>query len=349
MDTRQLPIVGANDASLMSQCMIPQTVMMAPTTVAVTPTVPPGSFPAMGEIPIIGFPYQHHPPAYYYLPPEAAAGGNVLYFPPAIYPPPQPPQPPPPPQPYFLPELSMVTSQQTATRNILTQRANELRHCLKDGLTVEDLKNLPVPNEFQYDYTAEMQLVGGSEEYPEYSCSYPGVSWNTRMRAWLVFYDDFGPRKSKTFNPKRYNEKVLQEMQHPKLEFLKALDPVAVAMHCACAYAAEARYRSRLLKLVGYKGDKLLRSSRMEKDDKKKVRKRTRSVIRKATRRRTSPPPPAPPAAAVSESSGNVIDEAPGNPIPAIEPQESSGSSDSNLSTSIWHTWKYLFSEIDRP
>jgi hypothetical protein len=43
----------------------------------------------------------------------------------------------------------------------------------------------------------------------EYSCSYPGVSWNTRMQSWLVYFEDAKKRKSRTFNPKRISEAQL--------------------------------------------------------------------------------------------------------------------------------------------
>lgn len=63
----------------------------------------------------------------------------------------------------------------------------------------------------------------------EYLCSFPGVSWNTRMQSWLVYYEDMTGRKSKTFNPKRYSADKLDKSD-ARYEKLKHLD-VRFSLH----------------------------------------------------------------------------------------------------------------------
>lgn len=87
------------------------------------------------------------------------------------------------------------------------------------------------PNESQYHFDAQLRnhkdesgpafrrikdglsydgLHGRSRRSgTEYSCSYPGVSWNTRMQSWLVYFEDAQGRKSRTFNPKRLTHEQL--------------------------------------------------------------------------------------------------------------------------------------------
>lgn len=108
----------------------------------------------------------------------------------------------------------------------------------------------------------------------EYSCSYPGVSWNTRMQSWLVYFEDTKGRKSRTFNPKRLSINQLEllpteirlryETEVRNVETLLIIfmviinffQPVEVAMHCACVYAARVRWESRVRKSLGFQGSR---------------------------------------------------------------------------------------------
>lgn len=85
----------------------------------------------------------------------------------------------------------------------------------------------------------------------EYSCSYPGVSWNTRMQSWLVYFEDAQGRKSRTFNPKRLTPEQLALLP-PDVRAKFPSHAVEVAMHCACIYAARVRWEGRLRKSLGY-------------------------------------------------------------------------------------------------
>lgn len=61
--------------------------------------------------------------------------------------------------------------------------------------------------------TKTLMRPGHSRRYPtEYSCSYPGVSWNTRMQSWLVYFEDGEGRRSRTFNPKRFTQAQLETL-----------------------------------------------------------------------------------------------------------------------------------------
>ena len=90
----------------------------------------------------------------------------------------------------------------------------------------------------------------GGRSSAEFLCSFPGVSWNTRMQSWLVYYEDRTGRKSKTFNPKRYSLEKFSRLG-VRCEKLRYLNSMSLAMHCACAFATKARYRAKLYKQLG--------------------------------------------------------------------------------------------------
>lgn len=120
-----------------------------------------------------------------------------------------------------------------------------------------------LPPEYQYKFDARITVAvkgdRGGRNTAEFLCSFPGVSWNTRMQSWLVYYEDMGGRRSKTFNPKRFTpDKLQDEMYEP----LKHMDAMHIAMHCACAFAAEVRYKARLYKSFGFKIARLPKKKR---------------------------------------------------------------------------------------
>lgn len=133
-----------------------------------------------------------------------------------------------------------------------------------------------LPSEYQYRFDAQLTLPVGTmrtvitkmlrscrshhiqeidntgRTTAEFLCSYPGVSWNTRMQSWLVYYEDVTGRRSKTFNPKKFTDDKIDK-NDPRWKPLWNMDPMHRAMHCACAFAAAVRYRVRLYKSLGFK------------------------------------------------------------------------------------------------